>query len=147
MLQKIKENWDKILEYLRNEFEISSVSYETWLQPLQVDSVDEDSHIVNIVCTVSIEEVTGFKCTVRVYSKDQAESKVSADIPQTADSSLMSLMQNANLNPKYTFENFVVGSNNKMAHAAALAVAESPAEIYNPLFIYGGVGLGKTHLM
>ena len=158
MLQKIKENWDTILNTLKEDHELLDVSFKTWLLPLELVSADQ--HTLTILfpgdkpgvayiekkykffIQVAIEEVTGIKCELK-FVTPHAEGA-----PEPKKSGVdLSLSAEANLNPRYTFDTFVVGSNNKMAHAASLAVAESPAEIYNPLFIYGGVGLGKTHLM
>ena len=166
MIEKLRENWDDILLYLKEEHDIMDVSYRTWLLPLQLHGMDGDKVVVIVpdsamigyikkkygfFLKIAIEEKTGIECEVDFISKEEAQkSETSAKKAQPAEPPQdvsPEALQNANLNPKYTFDTFVVGANNNLAHAASLAVAESPGEVYNPLFIYGGVGLGKTHLM
>ena len=162
-MKNLDDLWEKVLENVKKK--ISKPSFETWLKSTKAHSLKDDTldvvapnefardwlegHYSQLVSNI-LFDLTGERLEVKFIipqskqddhfdvilpSKRVEAADEPADIPQSM------------LNPKYTFDTFVIGSGNRFAHAASLAVAEAPAKAYNPLFIYGGVGLGKTHLM
>lgn len=165
MVTNVKELWDTTLSHIQTR--ISKPSFETWLKSTKATSIDDNTLLITApneftrdwlesryseLILETLYEVTGKVITIKfviptsnsqqneaengaTHSAKDKRNNAHDDYPQTM------------LNPKYTFDTFVIGAGNRFAHAASLAVAEAPAKAYNPLFIYGGVGLGKTHLM
>ena len=158
MKELIESKWQEILNILVKEHEISEVAVNTWIHPLTIQTISDDSITFFMVrgprgiefikhkyydnyLSMAIEQVTGKQFKILFTDSNSAASQ-----PEPAKVTVPAEYI-GNLNPRYTFDTFVVGPTNKMAHAVSVAVAESPGGAYNPLFLYGGAGLGKTHLM
>ncbi|MGN0134721.1 MAG: DnaA ATPase domain-containing protein, partial [Anaerotignum sp.] len=156
---ELKQIWEEALKII--EEETSPVSFETWIQPIIPCGIDGNQLILQVENAFFKEMLEKrnlpiIRNAVKFVTKNEYEIVITTEEEQKAGGlgkhNLVKEKKTENelarnLNPKYVFDSFVVGNSNRMAHAASLAVAEAPAQAYNPLFLYGNSGLGKTHLM
>ncbi|MDQ4029492.1 MAG: chromosomal replication initiator protein DnaA [Actinomycetota bacterium] len=151
----VESVWNEVASRLQGA--LNETTYRTWFAEAEGAELDDETFVLDVPNDLTREWIEGhFLGLIRAIVQDTTgrERRVQLSVREPGDQLVAaveppprSTPEGATLNPKYTFDSFVIGSSNRFAHAAALAVAESPAQAYNPLFIYGGTGLGKTHLM
>lgn len=153
-MENINDIWGNVTKQLRDE--MSTVAFDTWIKPIKPVEVAGDS--ITLCVPGGLQKgslnksmiMTKYRSLIESSIKNVTGKSLDLDVCFETNSGVQTddpIKQESALNPKYTFDNFIVGNNNNLAQAASLAVAETPAHKYNPLFIYGGSGLGKTHLI